>query len=179
MKLRRDFKEMLSAELLAMTGGLFGGLMLAFFTKKFELIPGLLILLPGFLEMRGNISGTLSGRLSSGLFVGAIKPRIKLNKILKGNIIAAVIMAVVISFFLGLLAYLMSSYVFGISDVRIIMLALIAGLLSNLLEIPLTIFATFWLFRRGHDPSNIMGPYVTTTGDVVSILSLFVTVMLI
>jgi mgtE-like transporter len=68
---------------------------------------------------------------------------------------------------------------FGIYDYRIIGIALIAGLLSNLIEIPLTVLTTFWLFRHGHDPNNIMGPYVTTTGDISSIISIFVAVLII
>lgn len=179
MRLRRDFKEMLSAEILAMTGGLFAGFVLAFATKKLELIPGLFILIPGFLEMRGNISGTLSGRLSSGLFVGAIKPRLRRGRILNGNIVASVFLGIAVSLILGVLAYAMSSYVFGIADPRIIALALIAGVLANLIEIPLTVAATFWLFRHGHDPNNVMGPYVTTTGDIVSIISLFIAVLVV
>jgi cation transporter-like permease len=32
----------------------------------------------------------------------------------------------------------------------------------------------FWLFKRGHDPNNVIGPLVTTMGDVVSIVALAV-----
>jgi mgtE-like transporter len=180
MGLRRDFREMLSAELISVTGGLFAGFLLAFATNKFELVPGLFILLPGFLEMRGNISGTLSGRLSSGLFVGALKPRFsRKNKILKGNIIASIVLVMVVSLTLGIVAFFGSAFIFHVSNVSIIFVALIAGVLSNVIEIPLTIATTFWLFRHGHDPNNIMGPYVTTTGDITSVVSLLIAVIII
>ncbi|MBI2971934.1 MAG: magnesium transporter [Candidatus Aenigmarchaeota archaeon] len=168
----RDFREILTTELISVTGGLLAGVLLAFATNQIELIPGVLILLPGFLEMRGNISGSLSGRLSSGLFLGALKPEVRNNRVLRGNIAAALLLVILVSTLLGIVAYAATYYVFGIGSPKIILIAFAAGLLSSIIEIPLTIITTFWLFRHGHDPNNIMGPYVTTTGDIVSIASL-------
>jgi len=55
----------------------------------------------------------------------------------------------------------------------------IAGIIVNAIEIPLTLFTTFYLFRKGHDPNNIMGPFITSTGDVTSIISLLIALVLI
>jgi cation transporter-like permease len=46
------------------------------------------------------------------------------------------------------------------------------------LEIPLTIYTTIWLFKHKFDPEDIMGPYVTTLGDIISILSIVLVVTL-
>jgi mgtE-like transporter len=178
-KSQKDFREILTSEIISVTGGLAAGTMLAFFTDKLYLIPGLLILLPGFLEMRGNISGSLSARLSSGLLLGALNPKMKNEKVLWGNVLASFTLVLIVSFILGSVAYLASMYFFGISNPAIILIALIAGILSNLIEIPITIFACFWLFKKGHDPNNIMGPYVTTTGDIISILALMLAIVMI
>ncbi len=174
----KDVKEILPVEIISITGGLLAGAMLSFAVDKIYLIPGLLILLPGFLEMRGNISGSLSARLSAGLFLKVIKPKIG-GRILRGNVIASFALVLFVSLFLGALAYAASAYFFGVADTKIILISLFAGVLSNIVEIPLTILTTFWLFRRGHDPNNIMGPYVTTTGDIISILSLLVAIVII
>ncbi len=170
----KDFREIFSVEIISVTGGLLAGIMLAFATDKIELIPGILILLPGFLEMRGNISGSLSARLSSGLFLGALKPKARNNRILRGNVIASAILVVLVSVFLGFVAYAATYYVFGISNPKLIYISFLAGVLSNVIEIPLTVITTFWLFRRGIDPNNIMGPYVTTIGDIISVLALLI-----
>lgn len=177
--LRKDFKEILSSEIVSTTGGLAAGFLLTFAVDKLYLFPSLLILLPGFMEMRGNISGSLSARLSSGLFVHAFKPKYRKNDILRGNAIASIILVIVLSLFLGLLTYYIGAQFFGFAEPKIILVALLAGVLSNLIEIPITVAATFWLFRHGHDPNNIMGPYVTTTGDIVSIVSLLVAIVVI
>lgn len=175
----KDFGEILASELISVTGGLLAGTMLALATNQIALIPGLFILLPGFLEMRGNISGTLAARLGSGLWTGALKPRIKHNSILRGNLIADVVLAIAVSFVLGLVAYFASWAFFGIQNIALIYISVIAGILSNVLEIPATVLATFWLFRHGHDPGNIMGPYVTTIGDIISIISLLAAILLV
>src|SRR4030043_2296144 len=175
----KDFDEILTAEMASTGGGLLAGTMLALITNRLELIPALLIFLPGFLEMRGNISGSLSARLSSALFLGAAKPKVRKNRILKGNVIATLLLVVVVSVILGAAAFFMNAVFFGIYDFRIIYIAFIAGILSNVVEVPLAVFTTFRLFRHGHDPNNIMGPYITTTGDISSVISVFIAIVII
>lgn len=177
--LNKDFKEIAGTELVSMTGGVAAGFLLTFALDKLYLVPSLLILLPGFLEMRGNISGTLSARLTAGLYVGAMKNTSKRRRIIQGNLVASAVLVVILSLFLGVISYLISFAFFGINNTNIILIALAAGLLSNLMEIPITVLTTLWLFKKGHDPSNIMGPYITTVGDIVSIISLLIAIMVI
>lgn len=176
MLIDKEFKGFLLVELLSITGGLLGGTMLAFATNQLELIPGLFILLPGFLEMRGSISGSLSGRLSSGLHLDVIKPSFGHQKIIISNIVASIILVIVISWVLGNLAYVFGILFFNIENYSIVFIALIAGIITNLIEIPLTIATTFWLFKHKIDPDNVMGPYTTTIGDIISILSLLLAI---
>ena len=175
----KGFKEILASELASMFGGLVGGIFLAVYVDKIFFIPGMFILFPGFLDMRGNISGALASRLSSGLFLGIIDPS-KLNtKIIRGNLLASFFLAMVVSLVLGTLAFLFSLIVFDIFVPKIILAALLAGIIANAIEVPLTLLATFYFFKKGHDPNNIIGPVITTSGDVISILSLLVAVFII
>jgi len=68
--------------------------------------------------------------------------------------------------------------VFNVIMFKIILMPLVAGVIANLIEIPLTLFATFYLFKKGHDPNNIIGPFVTTTGDITSIISLLIAMVI-
>ncbi len=171
-----DVRELLGAELISVTGGVLAGTMLAFSINNIALVPGLFILIPGFLEMRGNISGSLSARLSSALFLNKARPRLSNNFVLGENVKASILLAVIVSFSLGSIAYL-AGFLFGINNPMIIAIALLAGMFSNAIEIPLTVMFNFWLFRKGYDPNNIMGPYVTTLGDIVSIFSILIAVL--
>lgn len=176
--MHKDFREIFYGELVSLTGGIVAGTMLASATNQIMLVPGLFILLPGFLEMRGSISGSMSARLSSGLFLKITKPQARNNRFLRENVIAAVILAFVVSLVLGLVSFAFSYYFFGITNAKIIYVAIVAGLLSNIIEIPLTIMANFWLFRHGHDPNNIMGPYITTIGDIASVASILIAIVI-
>jgi mgtE-like transporter len=175
----KSFKEILSSQLVSIAGGLIAGFVLAATTNKLLLIPGMLITLPGFLDMRGNISGSLASRLSSGLFLGVIKPKGFKTKIIKGNVEASFILAAIISLFLGLIAFMFNNLVLHVFTPSIIMIFLIAGLIASAIEIPVAIFFTFYFFRKGHDPNNILGPFVTSTGDITSILSLLIALVII
>lgn len=174
----KDFKEILGSQLISVIGGLIVGTLLAIYTDKLLLIPGMIILLPGFLEMRGNISGSMASRLSSGLFLKIVNPNKTNTKIIIGNFIASFIQVIAVSLVLGIIAFGFNNIIFHISTTKIIFIPLIAGILANLIEIPLTIIVTFYLFKKGHDPNNIMGPFLTSTGDITSVLAILVTLFL-
>jgi len=175
----KNFKEILSSQVVSIMGGIIAGLILAVYTDKILIIPGMLIALPPFLDMRGNISGTLASRLSSGLFLGVIKPGDKKSEILRGNIFASFILACIISLALGLVAFLFNQIIMKQYYPQIILIFLIAGIIASAIEIPLAIYLTFKVFKSGHDPNNIFGPFVTSTGDITSVLSLLVALVII
>ena len=76
---------------------LVAGIPLGDLTKNMSMLPGILILLPPLLAMRGNIGSSLGARLSSGLHLGYIRPD-KITRDLKANIYSALIM----SFFMSI-----------------------------------------------------------------------------
>jgi mgtE-like transporter len=175
----KSLREIFTSQIVSVTGGLIAGTILAMYTDKVLLIPGMFLILPGLLEMRGNISGTFASRLSSGLFLGIIKPNKYNTKLLRGNLLASFLLAIFVSLALGLLAFLFNYFVFHTLTYNVILLALIAGVIANTIEIPLTLFTTFYLFKKGHDPNNIMGPFVTSTGDVTTVLSILIALVII
>lgn len=175
----RSFGDIAISQIVSILGGFIVGITIAIYVDKIILIPGMLIILPGFLEMRGNISGSFASRLSSGLFLGVIKPNEFKTRVIRGNIIASFLLAVVISFALGLVTFLFNLILLKIYAPKIILIPLIAGIIANAIETPLTLFATFYLFRKGHDPNNIMGPFITSTGDITSTVALLVTLAII
>lgn len=171
----REFEEIFVSEFISVTGGIIAGAMLASAVDKLALIPGILILLPGFLEMRGNIGGSLAARLSVALHLKLIDHE-KHPHIRKQNVWAASALAIIVSLFLGLVAYAGTLLFFKINYPQIIIVSLIAGIVSNIVLIPITTWTTIWLFRKGFDPDNIMGPYITTLGDVVSVAALLLAI---
>jgi mgtE-like transporter len=175
----KDAREILVSQMVLISIGIVTGTILAMSTDKILLVPGMLILLPGFLEMRGNISGSFASRLSSGLFLGVVKPDKYRTKIVKGNLIASFLLVLAVALILGIIAFLINLFMFGIFSTRIIAIPLIAGMIANAIEIPLTLFMTFYFFRKGHDPNNIIGPFVSTSGDITSIVAMLIALVIV
>jgi mgtE-like transporter len=174
----REFGEIFVSEMISVTGGIFAGTMLALAVDKLALIPGILILMPGFLEMRGNIAGSLAARLSTSLHLKLLNGK-KGSRIKTSNVWAAFLLGILVSAFLGFVAYVGTLLFFKINYPKIMIVALAAGIVSNLIMIPITTKTTIWLYRHGHDPDNIMGPYITTLGDIVSVASLLLGIWLV
>ncbi|MEM3126893.1 MAG: magnesium transporter [Candidatus Woesearchaeota archaeon] len=178
MEFKKEFEEIFLSQIVSIGGGLFAGTILAIYVDRIFLIPGILLIFPAFLDLRGNISGSLASRLSSGLFLGIVKPKISNTKIIRGNLVASLLLAILISFFLGVIAFLFNYVIIGKFIPVLIVVPVVAGVIANIIEVPITLFMTFYIFKKGHDPNNIMGPFVTSTGDIISILSLLFTLVI-
>lgn len=175
----RDFRDILFSEFVSVVGGLATGTVIATQEDLLLAIPGILIIFPGFLEMRGNISGSLSSRIAAGLYLDEVHPGEWTSRIVRGNLLGSFLLVLVVSFMLGFLAFSFTAVVFDRVVPDLLIIPIIAGLIANLVEVPLTLAVTYALFRRGHDPNNVIGPFVTSTGDVTSILALILAVILV
>ncbi len=175
----RDFREIFASGFISITGGIIAGTFLLSMVDKIYMLPGLFILLPAFLEMHGNIFGSLAARLGMLLHTKHIKPRIEHNKILNINIWSSIFLTLIVSLFLGVVSYLLNLFIFKTDSPVLIFVVLLAAIVTLIVELPLTIIITFWLFRKGYDPDDIMGPYITTIGDIISIISLLIVMVVI
>jgi mgtE-like transporter len=175
----RDISQMGVAEIISVTGGLAAGIMLVQITGILEQVPAILILIPAFFETNGNVGGSLAARLGTALHLGLVKGK-KGSKIVRNNILASFLVTMLSSLFMGFLTWGLAILV-GVNthDWLIIPIALFAGLISGLINIFFTTFATTLLFKHDYDPDDIMGPVVTTLGDIFSTLSLIMAAMVI
>ncbi len=165
----KDFFEIFLSQLLSITGGVIAGTFLLKLIDNIGFLSGFFILFPGLLEMHGNIYGSLSARLGNLLILGELKNK---KLFILENVKAVLFLSFIVSFILGLITYLFVYFVFGVDSKIIILISVLSSLFSSIFEIPLTIYFTFLVFKHNLDPEDIMGPYVTTFGDLISIISL-------
>jgi mgtE-like transporter len=160
-------------ELLA--GGILGSM-----TADIELLPGLFILIPALLDMRGGIGSTLGARLNSGLHMGSIKPG-KVTKALKINVYSAIILSLVISATLSVFAFVISTLagIASISFIEFFLIAVIAGVSSGLALILVAIFISGFSYKKGLDPDDVTTPTIGTAGDIITVICLFLAVKLV
>lgn len=152
------------------------GLMIDLFTK----IPGLIVVIPGIIAMRGNISTALGSRLGSAYHLGVIDESNLWNDNLKQNVYGSLILSFTMSVLIGILAYASSVYM-GIypNALELISIVIIAGFLSAIILTFLTIIIIYLVFKRGWDPDNITGPALATFGDIITIECIFVSAIII
>ncbi len=179
--LGRLVQEILLGEIFSITGSLFAGVGLAYMLNELESLPGFLVLVPAFMEMRGNISGASSARIATDLHLGILPADLRFTEDLKTEILTSVLLTVFLSALIGIFSHFFS-LIFGFSSaglVRLTGLSLSAGLISSLFMILITDFSTILFFKKGIDPNNVMGPFTGMFGDIISILSLFLAAHLI
>ncbi len=167
-------REALPFELVCTIGGVFAGIILVKMVDMIEMIPGLLVLVPAILGMRGNISCTLGSRLGSAIHLGLIS-RIERNPELINNVAGSLTLSLIMSVVLGILAHFVT-VALGMSSVGVVVLvsiAVFAGVSSGVILAVIAVVITIGAFRHGIDPDNITTPALGTLGDVITMLMVF------
>ena len=175
MILKQMLKQSLPLLILCGIGGIFTGSILGSMVDIFHRIPGLLVVIPGIIALRGNISTAFGSRLGSAYHLGLINAENMWNDALKQNVIGSLILSVLVSATIGIVAYF-TTLVFFQQQVNFIFLlgtVLIAGITSGLLLTSFTIGIIYLVFKRGYDPDNITGPALATVGDITTMLCIF------
>ena len=171
----KDLHETSFALLLTTSGNILTGYFMGAFSSKLAVIPSLLILIPGSIDMRGNIFGAFGSRLGSYLHLGQIEPYFRRTKLLDQNILSSFSL----SFFMSLLLAFISSIfsrALGIaySVVDLSLISILAGLISGAIMVVITILTAFITYRRGWNPDNLESPLITLFGDMFTLPFLFI-----
>jgi mgtE-like transporter len=145
---------------------------------KLLMIPALALLIPPFINMGGDTSSILGSRLGSALHLGTIKP-FELNEDLLEDVAATLILGILSFTFLGFATYVMSIIInMPIALTTILSITIIAGTISSVVMVGLAVVSAFISYSHGLDPDNIVTPLMSTGGDIVGVLSLFMTIKL-
>ncbi|ELY56664.1 magnesium transporter [Natronolimnohabitans innermongolicus] len=185
MSVRRDFwsiyREALPILIIALGGGLFAGVVLESIIESVERFPGLLVMVPVFLATRGNVYGALGGRISSGLHQGLIEPRFERDDRLVNAVIASFVNGIGISIVIGVITWLALLLIgWEVAALyELVGIMLISGLLTSVVLIGGLLALIFAGYKRGYDPDNLVGPIVTTLGDIFGMLFMLFAISLV
>ena len=149
---------------------------------QFRAVPGLLVLIPALLATRGNVYGSLGSRLSTGLHQGLIEPRFSLgDERMRGALAASLANGLLASGYAAVVVFVvLRSLALPVAGVDVLLaIALVAGILSGLALSAAVFTVVFVGYRRGLNPDTLVGPIVTTTGDVFGVTFLLVAVWLV
>ena len=139
------------------------------------LYPIFLISIPVINGIAGNIGSILGSRLASGLHVGYFNIDIKDDKLIE-NLLTSILLGFITYLILAILIYytgLLGDIKMGISLLKFTSIILGAGFLLVCIISIISIFTAFISFKRGFDPDDMVAPVVTTFGDILGIILLF------
>jgi mgtE-like transporter len=177
------YKESLGILAVSLAGGLFAGAVLGGegMTDALAEYPGLLLLLPAFLATRGNVYGALGARISTGLHQGLIQPRFGFDRRLVSAITASLVNGLTISVFVGFMSWGILTALGRESSTlgELVGITLVAGALTSVVMIVGLLAIVFGGYKRGIDPDNLVGPIVTTLGDMFGVVFLYVGVLVV
>lgn len=144
-------------------------------------LPLILAMIPPINGMGGNIGSILGARLTSALHLGTLEPRLRGQRVLRGNVTASALMSFAIFSLFGVLFFAIA-YSSGISVARSFSLALaffIAGMTLSTALMFVTIASAFVSFKGGLDPDNVVIPIVTAIGDVLGVTCLLIAIKIV
>lgn len=175
-----NIKEGIIALLICACGDLVAGLILGNMTYFLEKYPGLLVLIPGAIGMRGNIFGSFGSRLSTNLHIGILTPEFKKTEALTDNILSSLVLTLVLSLFLAFVAKVLCIILHfeSMSFVDFALISIIAGLISNIIMLPITMFISLKSFENGWDPDNITTPIIAAFGDLFTLPAIIISILI-
>lgn len=161
-------------------GGILAGSLLGNMADLFRDHPGLIVIIPAVIGMRGNVFTTLGSRLGSSIHLGIIDPEDVMSSTeTHENIYATMFLGLAMSVVIAIAAYATSvaAGVRTIGLIPLILVAVISAILAGVVLVTVTIWIMKFSFTRGLDPDNVTGPIITTVGDIVSVLAIYLVVV--
>mgnify|MGYP000698830809 FL=1 len=178
----KAYREGLPALSASLVGGLIAGVVLGGMRTDLQTVEGLLVLVPALLATRGNVYGSLGARIATALHQGLLEPRVsEADERLLRAVTAAVANGLLASVFAAVVATLALVLLGrpGAGLAAFAAIAVVAGLLSGVALATTVVFVVFAGYRRGYNPDTLVGPIVTTAGDVFGMAALLVAVRLV
>lgn len=155
---------------------LMAGIVLGAMDQLLEELPGLLVLAPAAIGMRGAIFGALGARLGTGMLTGQLDGSIARRSFLGQNVEAAVVLSIVTGVVLAGAARLMGLVVGfeTISFTDLVLVSMVGAVLSSLATLGVVLALTRFAERQSWDMDAIGTPIVSAAADITTLPALIV-----
>jgi len=178
---KRTLRQGLVALTLSTAASFIAGLILASITHTLSALPGLLVLIPAAVGMRGTIFGAIGARLGTASAAGTFETNLKRGGVLAQNVEVAFVTTFTSSLWLAALAKLATSALGepSISFWDLVTISVVGGALGSVLILLVTMLLSVVSYRRGYDLDSVATPMVTALGDMATLPVLFLATFLI
>jgi mgtE-like transporter len=174
---QRTLRQGLVALVLSTFAGFVAGLTLSHISETLTLLPGLLVLIPAAVGMRGTIFGAIGARLGTSTHAGLFEATLRRTSVLGQNIEVGILTTLSSSLYLAALARLMMAALSptrpSISFWDLVTISVVGGALGSIIILAVTIALSLLSHRRGWDLDAVSTPMVTALGDMATLPTLF------
>jgi mgtE-like transporter len=156
-------------------GDLIAGFALGVMTHRLDALPGLLILVPAAIGMRGNIFGAVGSRLGTSIHAGLFRVTRERTGVLYQNAYASLMLSISTSAFLAVAARVISSAT-GLRSISVwdyFVISVVGGVFSSVVVLALTVLLARMGYERDWDLDSIAAPVITFMGDTVTLPALY------
>ncbi len=177
-----DVRAGFVAHLLATATGLLAGLILGSITGTLGELPGLLVLVPAAVGLRGNVFGALGSRLGTLVATGTFQLSRRRDTEVGQNLAASVALSLGLSLLLAVVAKGVAEAFgvrgsIGVGD--LVVVSVIGALIPTVVVMAITVGVAALGVRHEWDVDNVSVPIVTAAGDLVTLPSLFLATFLV
>jgi mgtE-like transporter len=174
-------RQGLVALVLNSSTSLVAGAFLGAITGTLARYPGLLVLVPAAIGLRGNIFGSFGNRLSTAIHAGTFRWSLRREAPLGQNVLASMLLTMGISLALAVVAKAVAVGLGLQNSIDLLSLAtvsIVGGLLGSIVVLAATLGLTAGAVRFGWDLDNVTAPLVSTLGDVLTLPALYLATFL-
>ncbi len=170
-----DTRQRFVALLIGVLAASAGGLVLAAADGTLRDLPGMLLLVPGAIALRGNVFGAMGSRLGTAVHAGTFRLGLHSEGVVVQNLTAAAALTLGLSVVLAVMAK-GTAVVFGISPTMtladFVVISVLGGLLASVGVGLATMGLAAGSVHFGWDLDNVMAPLVSTLGDLATVPAL-------
>ncbi len=171
-KWKRIVRESMPPLLIALVFSLASGIFLNSTLKLKELIA-ILLVLPAFINIGGDIAGVVSARITTSMYMGE-------DKTMWTSIIGGLIVSLVLFAFLGIIAEILLEVMGGgIGIEKFISITLLAGMMATTTLLGISLSLELLGRKFGMDPSDLSIPLLSAIGDAIGVWFLIFTAKII
>lgn len=178
---RRTLVQGFVALFISSGGDLLAGLALSFMDKQLRELPGLIVLIPAAIGMRGNIFGALGSRLGTGIHAGQFEPNLARGGFLRQNALSTWYLTLATCLFLGPAAHIVATAFTGntLSVADFVTISILGGVLGSVVVGGASVGIAVVSHRRRWDLDSVSAPLVTAIGDIATLPALWIAAILV
>jgi mgtE-like transporter len=177
---RSTLRQGVTALTICVTVTLFAGIILGAMDGVLEETPGLLVLVPSAIGMRGAIFGALAARLGTGMLTGQFTTSLRRGSFSAANVEAALLLSAITAVASAAIAW-GASALFGLETIDVLQLVIVSAtgaLVASAAVLAVTLLLARTAEARSWDMDAIGTPVITATADISTLPALLLGVLL-